>query len=474
MLSWLLFFLVIMIVVRSKSVQLACTLSPAGADQWTLSFIFDALVPCEVLVHVGRGCSLEVRKVSRHKTDIFEAMDVASGVQLYLGWACQIILLLLLAPLWLPACLVFLGCTLTWSLIFNLRKAKYELKITKEVLPPDAKSATVTTPDGVELRYCTAVIRNEGGGVPPKDAEKVVIFCNPLGQKGFASWGSVIASIAQAWGPGTLLVCWDYRGFFESQDPKRLRTVDVRNHAEDAAVVLREVIGDRPADLLVGHSMGVQVGLEFALLFPDKVGSLILLNGTYGQALQTGFQPVLRLPYVGGLLSSVIFWLLEQGHEQILESMRICLNPFIGLFFRLLTLLFGSRALAEFYGKDYMHQVWDHYLGGICSNTKSMKAFLRGFQVLDAHSTGHLLHELGHPTLLIAGIWDFLTPAYNMVTMNRAMRNARLVVDTLSGHFTCLEHPELAMAEVNDFLTFEVPHFKRLSTFDFEMHAKQM
>ena len=33
---------------------------------------------------------------------------------------------------------------------------------------------------------------------------------------------------------------------------------------------------------------------------------------------------------------------------------------------------------------------------------------------------GHLLHELGHPTLLIAGIWDFLTPAYNMVTMNRA------------------------------------------------------
>ena len=33
--------------------------------------------------------------------------------------------------------------------------------------------------------------------------------------------------------------------------------------------------------------------------------------------------------------------------------------------------------------------------------------------------------------------------------MNSATKKLR------SGHFTCLEHPELAMAEVNDFLTFE-------------------
>eukprot|EP00435_Cladocopium_sp_Y103_P033730 s2880_g8.t1 len=49
--------------VRAKSVQLSCTQSSEEeeSEQWQLSFIFDALVPCEVLVHVGR-CGVEVRQ----------------------------------------------------------------------------------------------------------------------------------------------------------------------------------------------------------------------------------------------------------------------------------------------------------------------------------------------------------------------------------------------------------------------------
>eukprot|EP00438_Fugacium_kawagutii_P001478 Skav202524 [mRNA] locus=scaffold2011:42246:43181:- [translate_table: standard] len=296
---------------------------------------------------------------------------------------------------------------------------------------------------------------------------KVVLFCNPLGQKGMSSWGSASAAIAQLWGPGTILICWDYRGFFESDDPKRLRAMDVRNHAEDGAVVLQEVVGDRPADLLLGHSMGVQVALEFTLLYPEKVGSMILINGTYGHALQTAFQPLFRLPYVGSVISSAIQWLLGRGHEEILEMIRRCSEPFIGILFQRMTALFGSKSLQKFYGRDYMLEAWKHYLGGICSNAKSMKAFLRGFQVLDAHSTGHLLQEISHPTLLIAGIWDFLTPAHTMMVMKREMTNARLVLDTFSGHFSVMEHPELVMTEISKFLG-TVPKFKRRTGSQFE------
>lgn len=55
--------------VRAKSVQLSCTQSneEEESEQWQLSFIFDALVPCEVLVHVGR-CGVEVRQ-SLHPGD---------------------------------------------------------------------------------------------------------------------------------------------------------------------------------------------------------------------------------------------------------------------------------------------------------------------------------------------------------------------------------------------------------------------
>lgn len=395
---------------------------------------------------------------------------IFAGCQPFVESATQLVLILVLLPVLLPFLLFLAACTLAWALIFRLFKAEYDITITREALPPDADTGTVTTRDGVVINYYKAIVRSEDGSRRAVQDPKVVLFCNPLGQKGMSSWGSACAAIAQLWGPGTILICWDYRGFFESDDPKRPRTVDVRNHAEDGAVVLEEVVGDRPATLLVGHSMGVQVALEFTLLYPEKVGSMVLLNGTYGHALQTAFQPILRLPYVGSVISSVIQWLLARGHEEILEMIRRYSEPFFGIMFRMLTVLFGSKALQKLYGKEYMLRAWQQYLGGICSNSKSMKAFLRGFQDLDAHSTGHLLHQISHPTLLIAGIWDGLTPAYNMMVMKRAMTNARLVLDTFSGHFSVMEHPELVMTEMAKFLS-ELPHFRRRTESQFEQHS---
>jgi len=62
--------------VRAKSVQLSCTSQSEGqeSEQWQLSFIFDALVPCEVLVHVGR-CGVEVRQ-SLHAAGEAPSADV--------------------------------------------------------------------------------------------------------------------------------------------------------------------------------------------------------------------------------------------------------------------------------------------------------------------------------------------------------------------------------------------------------------
>ena len=100
---------------------------------------------------------------------------------------------------------------------------------------------------------------------------------------------------------------WDYRGFFGSDAPNRLRRCSIRDHAEDAVEVLALACGPNAvAEAVVGHSMGVQVALEFCLLRPELVGSLVLLNGTSGHALRTGLQPIVALPWVGELLSTLI------------------------------------------------------------------------------------------------------------------------------------------------------------------------
>lgn len=270
------------------------------------------------------------------------------------GYGARSLLLCVFLPFLLPLLLSLTAgaLALAWSIVFKICKAEYDITITPESLPPKEDEGRVTTPDGVDIRYCTTCIPARDGSLPSAEESKVVLFFNPLGHKGFAPWGTACATIAQLWGPGTMLICWDYRGFFESDGPKRPRAVDVRNHAEDARVVLKEVVGNKPADVIIGHSMGVQVALEFILLYPEDVGSVILMNGTYGHALQTAFQPLLRLPYMGGIISYGIQWLLRRGHEWFLERIRCFAEPFMGLIFQTLTLLFGSRALAKLYGKE--------------------------------------------------------------------------------------------------------------------------
>lgn len=383
-----------------------------------------------------------------------------------------VLLAVLVSPLILPPLILIMLGTLAWSVIFDRFKASYNGKVTKDMLPPAPEEHTLVTRDGVTLRYLTTKIKSHGDAdsAPPAAPGKIVLFCNPLGAQGFRSWASVGAAVGDAWGPGTTFICWDYRGFFESEDPKRLRNICVRNHAEDGAEVLKAVVGAAGgADLLVGHSMGVQVALEFALLYPEKIDAMVLLNGTYGHALQTGLQPLVKLPFVGDLICMVLRMLLRNGQEKRLDMLRKVAEPFVGTIFRLVNRLFGSKELAKvFEDKDYMLHIWNGYLGGICSNTKTMKAFLRGFQDLDAHTTAHLMHQLGHPTLLIAGLWDVFTPAYNMAVMRRAMPNTRLIIDMFSSHFSCVEHPERVMGEVAHFLKEERPKMKRLSTFNFK------
>ena len=62
------------------------------------------------------------------------------------------------------------------------------------------------------------------------------------------------------------------------------RYLSVSDHAHDAYEVLTSC-GFWHADVVLGHSMGTAVALELSLLYPDAVGSMILLNGFHGQAL---------------------------------------------------------------------------------------------------------------------------------------------------------------------------------------------
>jgi len=404
--------------------------------------------------------------------------------------------LLLLLCVGLPLLLVFVPVSVLLLIGGSILFTAYDFSRTryKASVPADAVTQTweqfqasgriiereTTTKDGIKLRYFL---------VPPDPEQangKVALICQPLGNTGFMHWYSTISLL----GPGWTVVSWDYRGFYSSEDTRRLRNVSVRNHAEDGMEVLKAALrdGDRSggpllglpsdtsdcgADVVFGHSMGVQVALEFCLLYPDLCGALVLVNGTTGQALQTGLQMTVKIPFLGDFIGFGISWVLRDRPlhyvSSCLQGLRsLALKPKSDAMYRLHRATVGSRTLEKMLGPLYLQNYFDTYLGLLCSTPRNLQSFLRGFQELDAHATDHLLWQINCPMLALAGMWDFLTPAHNMVKLAASVRGeTRLVIDPFSGHFTLLENPERALGEIEHFMGHVASRYKRVGSTQF-------
>jgi 3-oxoadipate enol-lactonase len=127
-------------------------------------------------------------------------------------------------------------------------------------------SATGTTlaADGTPLAFAS-------GG--PRDAERAIVCSNGVGVSTFF-WDYV----GEYFSKTHRVVIWDYRGHGASGRPADARTMTMSSLADDLARVL-DANGIERA-VLLGHSMGCQVILEFARLFPDRVLGLVPMLGS--------------------------------------------------------------------------------------------------------------------------------------------------------------------------------------------------
>ncbi len=235
------------------------------------------------------------------------------------------------------------------------------------------------------------------------------------------------------------LITWDYRGLFESDAPRRERRLGVYNHAEDA---LRVMDAEEASDaVFVGWSMGVQVSLEFASLYPNRVDKLVLLNGTHGHALSTGFQPLFRIPWLQKVLHEVIDRVQpKKGFQKILASLAAS---------RLNTEIIGG-GYARVRGQPRIKALYRQYMEDIFAT--DFGNYLRLFQELDAHSVYHLLSHIHHPTLIISGLLDYLTPAYQSREMHKRMPHAEHARFWGGTHFVLVEYPDRVVSRIEKFL----------------------
>jgi 3-oxoadipate enol-lactonase len=191
--------------------------------------------------------------------------------------------------------------------------------------------------------------------------------------------------------------------------------------ADDLAGLL-DAIGIESAHLC-GYSMGTKVAEEFALKYPQRVKSLILVAYAPPNP-DTPHGPVWTIP-------QRIEDLQRPVEERMWRLYRQCVSE---------DFILGNPELAE-----NMVQI-------MAANAGPLHAQKRQVEASFSHNNYHRLPEIKAPTLVLAGGADITCPLDDMRSMAQRMPGAELAVVERGGHFLMWECFEQANTIMLDFL----------------------
>ncbi|HEY5921041.1 MAG TPA: alpha/beta hydrolase, partial [Kofleriaceae bacterium] len=292
-------------------------------------------------------------------------------------------------------------------------------------LVPGIQQRHLVTRDGTRIGY---QVRGDG---------PCIVFANGLG-------GTYITFryLYDAIDTGYKAICWDYRGLYTSEPCKDPQANTVAHQVAD----LIELLEAEQADscVIVGWSMGVQVGFEMIRHHAARVRGMLAINGTYGRAFRT----VMGSRLVGRTIPMLLRLVKAQA-------------------------ALAGRATKRLAGSDALIAAMKRV--GLVSQTIDLEIFravAAGFQQidwaiysdllnrLDEHDAEEVLATIKVPISIVTGDRDLMTPPSTAEHMHRTIPGSRMVVIEGGTHYTPVEYPAILVDELGRLLD-RVPGWER-------------
>lgn len=263
--------------------------------------------------------------------------------------------------------------------------------------------------NGVDLFY---ELKGEG--------EEVIAFLNGVAMS-TDSWILQTAYFAKE----QRVLLHDFRGQGKSSLTPAQFTFE--QHARDLKVLLDCLRIEQIH--LVGVSYGAEVGMYFALLFPERLKTL-----TLGTAASES-EPLLK--------AMIESWILAAGRRDGSLFFKV-MAPLVysNTFYRTQREWLDHRALV--FDKVATREWYDAFIG-LCENFLTLRITDR-------------LHEIQTPTLIVAGGEDLLKPVYYSRMIHRMIPRSELVVVEDAGHGLFIEKPGDFNGIIADFLHAQIRH----------------
>ncbi len=280
------------------------------------------------------------------------------------------------------------------------------------------RQAFLETADGASLYY-----QVQGDGEPG------MVLCDGLGCDGFA-WKYLLPALRKRY----RVLRWHYRGHGKSGMPTDRDRIGMLYSCDDLAQVM-DAAGLGRA-VIIGHSMGVQVALEFHRRHAERVAALALLCGSYGNPLDTFHDHTMlraAFPFVRALV--------ERYPKLSKTITRLAMKTDIAVEIALRTEL--NKALMR---RADLIPYFDHLA------QMDPVAFVRTLDSLKDHSAWDHLAHIDVPTLVIGGEQDRFTPVWLSRRMAESIPHAEFTLVPGGSHTAPLEQPQLVADRLAQFL----------------------
>lgn len=230
------------------------------------------------------------------------------------------------------------------------------------------------------------------------------------------------------------IIQFDYRGHNASKSPKKSENLTIKNCAKDLKVVL-DSLGIQKA-ILLGHSMGVNVILQFYDLFPEKVDGMVAICGTIKNPFKTMFNT--EFSQAGfEFLKLMYLKFPEQFSKMWGKSIA---NPISQFLVSLTGFNFQFTQQKDI--KNYLEYV----------SKQPTETFFHFLQEMIDYKGEKILKKIKVPTLIIGGEKDLITPIQNQYELYRKIPNAQFMKVPKGSHCAHMDMPELVNLRIEKFL----------------------